>query len=163
MIHPELKDTLHREWWPDRRRQGLIKERRRMWTPRNHLNPNSWHLFLNVVVKEDSEHSAVSALKIHISSLLLTSFTLPSPLRQKQWRQGVTVRWKRQHEKKFISTNKELDAQIPRDGKNNSFLGLGLVFFTLLFRKKTTSSGQPLTFAPKAKSLFPYPCPTRHA
>jgi hypothetical protein len=58
------------------RRKAHTREERRMWTLRNHLIPNSWHLFLNVVIKEDSEHSAVSGLKIHTSSLLLALFTL---------------------------------------------------------------------------------------
>lgn len=139
-----------------------------MWTLRHHLKPNSWHLFLNAVVKEDSEHSAVSWLKIHISSLLFTLFTLPSSRRQKQWKQGDLGDCKGKMRTQIISPDRELDAQMPQglvssfpkpDQKTTVFWAREQPYFPYLSEKATASSGQPLTSVYEQWYCFQTPTP----
>lgn len=58
-----------------------------------------------MLITEVSEHSAVSGLKIQVSSLLLALLTLPSPRRHKQEEQRYTVRGSREN-KSVVDTHR---------------------------------------------------------
>jgi hypothetical protein len=81
------------------------KEGKTTWTLRNYFTSKTWRLFLNVLITEDSEHSAVSGLKIQVSSLLLALLTPPSPRRHKQEEQRYSVKGSREN-KSVVDTHR---------------------------------------------------------